>query len=242
MFRKIYNILVVVVAAIKTLPGLNKVKKMNDESQYNEKKELTYKVTSRFGDDIVKGSKAIVTVNGLDKDIYGKPILFVSNHQSNYDIPILLGVVPRQIGFISKIELKKMPIAGEWITEMNGVFMDRENPRQSLEAIKEGSQKLQAGHSLIIFPEGTRSKGPIVNDFKGGSLALAKKANVPIVPIVIDGTYKIGKEKRPKIKITFLNPIYLEKNANLNLVAASIKNNIEQVLEDNKKYVKKINY
>jgi 1-acyl-sn-glycerol-3-phosphate acyltransferase len=237
--RKLYNIFMAIIAAIRTLPGLKKAKKMEADELFYIKKTLINKVTHRFGEEVIKTSNAQVTVEGLNNSLQDQTVLYVANHQSNYDIPLLFKTVPQQIGFIAKIETKKIPIAGEWITQMNGVFMDRADKRQSLQAIKDGILKLKAGHSLVIFPEGTRSNCDNLNDFKGGSLSLAKNANVPIVPIAIDGSYKIQREKKANVRITFLNPIFLTKEDNLNDVAEDIKNNITMTIENNKRYIKK---
>ena len=240
MLRKIYNTIITIMAAIKTLPTLYKVKKMEYNELSDAKTKLIKKTTQGFGDTVMKVNKAELIVEGIENCSNIKTALFVSNHQSNFDIPLLLKVVPQQIGFISKIELKKLPIFGTWITEMNGIYIDRENKRQSLQAIKDGIIKLKEGHSLVIFPEGTRSKGLKINEFKTGSLTLAARADVPIIPVAIEGTYNVGVDKKPIITITFLNPIYLQPNDKLNDVTYSIQKNIEHVVEDNKQYIKEL--
>ena len=75
------------------------------------------------------------------------------------DIPVLLGYLNKPIGFVSKAEIKKFPVVPTWMELMNCVFMDRSDRRQSLKAIKDGIELLKNGHSIVIFPEGTRSKG-----------------------------------------------------------------------------------
>ena len=99
--------------------------------------------------------------------------------------------MPRVIGFISKIEVEKIPVVKTWMTFMHCVFMDRSNVRKSGEAIIKGIRNLKAGFSIVIFPEGTRSKGDKMAEFKAGSFKLATKAKCPIVPITMNGSYKI---------------------------------------------------
>ncbi|PMU48000.1 1-acyl-sn-glycerol-3-phosphate acyltransferase, partial [Pseudomonas sp. GP01-A3] len=82
----------------------------------------------------------------------------------------------KPIGFIAKMEITKLPIVPGWMEQMHCVFMDRSDRRQSLKAIKDGVEKLKNGHSLVIFPEGTRSKGTQMGEFKSGSLHLATKS------------------------------------------------------------------
>src|SRR5699024_1808110 len=91
-------------------------------------------------------------------------------------------------GFIAKVELTKFPIVSQWMKEMKCIFMDRSDRRQSLQSIKEGINILKNGHSMVIFPEGTRSKSDAMGEFKAGSMTLATKSGVPIVPITISGS------------------------------------------------------
>ena len=135
------------------------------------------------------GSKIHVT--GIENIPKEGGVLFISNHQSNFDIPIFIGFVPRDKGFIAKLELLKVPSFGRWMKYIGCVFIDRKDPRQSLTALNQAAESLKAGHSLVIFPEGTRSADGTVGPFKPGSLKLAMKARVPIVPVTIKGSMGI---------------------------------------------------
>ena len=126
-----------------------------------------------------------------EKNIPDGPVLYVGNHQGNFDIPIYLISIPNLIGFISKIEVQKIPLVTGWMNALHCVFMDRSNVRKSGEAIIKGIRNLKAGFSIVIFPEGTRSKGDKMAEFKAGSFKLATKAKCPIVPITMNGSYKI---------------------------------------------------
>ena len=94
-------------------------------------------------------------MKGLENVRKDKPVLVVSNHQSNMDIPVLLGYLNKPIGFVSKAEIK-VPSC----TNLDGTYelciMDRSDRRQSLQAIKDGIELLKNGHSIVIFPEGTK--------------------------------------------------------------------------------------
>lgn len=156
-----------------------------------------------------------VTVNGVENLPKGA-VVFVANHQGSFDIPVLIAYVPKPFGFISKIEVLKIPIVGGWMRVMNCVFMDRSSRVKSTQAIVEGVKVLKEGHSLVIFPEGTRSKGGPVQTFKAGSVRLAIDAEVPIVPIAIDGTADILEKNKffmtpADVTITILPPIPVEK-------------------------------
>ncbi|MBU3803256.1 MAG: 1-acyl-sn-glycerol-3-phosphate acyltransferase, partial [Candidatus Cellulosilyticum pullistercoris] len=127
-------------------------------------------------------------------------VVFISNHQGNFDIPLLMGYIDMPKGFISKIEAKKIPIVAKWMELIHCVFMDRSTLKGSAGAIIEGIKTLKAGHSLVIFPEGTRSKSDHMGEFKSASFKLATKPGIPIVPVTIDGSYKIMEQNHNKIK------------------------------------------
>lgn len=178
-----------------------------------EKQEkLLYKVTTNWARTMVKLTGSSIHVTG-EENIPEGNVLFVSNHQGNFDIPVLLGYLPKGKGFVAKIELRKIPILSGWMKKLGCLFLDRKDPRQSLKVIIEGIDLLKKGHTLVVFPEGTRSKGNPMAEFKKGSMKLATKSGVPIVPVTIDGTYRMLEEKN-KIKKANVNvkihaPIYM---------------------------------
>jgi len=138
--------------------------------------------------------------------------VFVANHQSNFDIPLLLGYINKPKGFIAKAETEKMPIVGGWMRYLRCVFMDRSNPRAALKAIKQGIEIVKSGYSLVIFPEGTRSVDGSLSEFKPGSFKLAMKAEAMIVPVTISGSFGIMKKgslriKPSQVKITISDPV-----------------------------------
>jgi 1-acyl-sn-glycerol-3-phosphate acyltransferase len=97
---------------------------------------------------------------------------------------------------------------------MNGVFIDRQNPREAVNAINQAAENIKAGYSMGIFPEGTRTRDASVGEFKNGAFKIAQKTGCPIVPIAISGSYKLwedpGKIIPGTIKAHILEPIYTE--------------------------------
>ncbi len=169
----------------------------------------------KWAKHILKITGVTVEVEGLE-NIPQEACCFVSNHQGNFDFIAMFATIPKNMGFIAKKEIKKLKIISVWMKELKCVFIDRENIRESLKAINEGAENLKKGHSMVIFPEGTRSKGKQMGQFKKGSLKMALKANVPIVPITVDGSYKIfeehnGRLRKGNIKLVFSKPIYVDK-------------------------------
>lgn len=179
-----------------TIPALIKVKKLDRAKRFQEKDKIVHEEAKKWAKRIVQLTGSTVQVSGEEHIPKEGAVLFVSNHQGNFDIPVLIGYIDKPKAFISKIEIKKLPLIGSWMQVMNCIFMDRKDLRQQLRAINEGVELLKKGYSLVIFPEGTRSKSDQMNRFKPGSLKLAIKTGVPIVPVTIKGTYKIMENNR----------------------------------------------
>lgn len=154
-----------------------------------------------------------VEVNGLN-NIPNRNVLYVSNHQSIVDIPVMLGYIPGIKSFIAKKETAKLPIIKWWMKEINCVFLDRHNIRQGMKDMAQAKQFLQTGTSMVIYPEGTRSRSDKMGEFKKGSLKIAVQAGVPIVPVAISGSYLAYEKdkmiRKATIKMAIGNPIYVE--------------------------------
>ena len=212
MFRIIYLGTYLVANLLYLLLFIKKVQRIEKLTLHDKMYDFVFNTAYRIGNGLVKRSGSSIYILGTEK-IPDGPVLFVSNHQSNFDIPLMLSFVNKPKSFIAKIELANIPLLSCWLKAGNCVFIDRENPRQSLKVINEGIEILKSGHSMVIFPEGTRSKGPQIQDFKKGSLRLATKSGVPIVPVTIKDSYKMYEENNGRIRparvtITVSDPIY----------------------------------
>lgn len=185
---------------VAIIPRSNAVKKLISEGNFDKADKIVYETTRNWARRLVKLTGSNVNVRGSENLPREGSILFVSNHQGDFDIPILMGWLDRPKGFISKVEVKKLPMIRTWMKYMRCVFIDRKDARQSVEAINEGIKTLKEGHPLVIFPEGTRSRGDALGEFKPGSFKLATKSGVPVVPIVIKGSYRIFEENNYRMK------------------------------------------
>jgi 1-acyl-sn-glycerol-3-phosphate acyltransferase len=119
------------------------------------------------------------------------PLCFVSNHGSIFDIVLILAFAGRSVGFVAKKELAWVPFIDLWILLIGGLFIDRKNVRKAIKTIEHGVQLIKGGNAMIIFPEGTRSRGRGLLPFHAGSLKLATQSEATIVPVAISGSYEV---------------------------------------------------
>ncbi|MBQ9273117.1 MAG: 1-acyl-sn-glycerol-3-phosphate acyltransferase [Mogibacterium sp.] len=179
---------------------------------------------------IRKGQKrwveTMAPVLGLTFDVRGEenipapsdgPFMIYCNHQSFADIPATLWLMKDhgQMGYVSKEEWRKYGVLRDVIEYTRSIFLVRDNPKEAVRALSEAKKLLGMGFNLLIFPEGTRSKGPEMGDFKTGAFKFAEKAKVPILPVTVDGSYKFFEEKgtwQPAhIKVTAHPLVHIEQ-------------------------------
>ncbi len=129
-----------------------------------------------------------VQMQGLDHLRDGGPFIFAPNHQSHLDILILLGWLPGRTRFAAKQELWRHPVVGGVLDTLGMVPIDREHPERSLDGLREAAGE---GHSMVIFPEGTRSRNGALLPFKKGAFVLAIGAQLPVVPVICRGTRRL---------------------------------------------------
>jgi 1-acyl-sn-glycerol-3-phosphate acyltransferase len=148
----------------------------------------------------------------------------VSNHQGAFDIPILMSIFPWTLGFITKKELMYFPILNFWMAAVGCVFLDRRRSRNAILVFEKATKQLRGAHPMAIFPEGTRSKGNRVADFKPGALKLPIKAQVPIIPVSIDGSSIFeGGNKSNEIFVTIHPKVEFSEIADLETAQIAVK-------------------
>jgi 1-acyl-sn-glycerol-3-phosphate acyltransferase len=136
-----------------------------------------------------------VTVKGLERVKLGETYVFISNHQSIYDIPVIFASLPFQLRIIAKESLGRFPFLGWHLVRAGHLLVDRRNPDRA--GILNRWRGLVAKRiSLIIFPEGTRSADGQIGHFKAGSFLLALEAGLTIVPVTVSGTIDVMKKGR----------------------------------------------
>ncbi|MDR3167064.1 MAG: 1-acyl-sn-glycerol-3-phosphate acyltransferase [Treponema sp.] len=160
----------------------------------------------------------LIKCTGCDLQVRGKEhipprggVCFVCNHGGVFDIILALALIGRPFGFIAKKELLLVPFIDMWIFLLGGLFIDRKNIKKALATINKGVRRLKEGSGILVFPEGTRSKGQGLLPFHSGSLKLATQAGVPIVPMAISGSYDVFEKNYQvhavPVRVVFLPPI-----------------------------------
>lgn len=158
-------------------------------------REVTGHAAYLWAQDVCRRLKLTIKVSGQENLPPDDGFLIISNHQGYADIiALLIAADQRQIGFIAKDSLEKVPMLGRWIRNIGGLFLKRGNPREAMKSLQEGAQRMKSGYNLVIFPEGTRSRETRMRHFKGGSFKMAFKAKVPIVPVTLEGAYHVYEE------------------------------------------------
>ncbi|MEW6387375.1 MAG: lysophospholipid acyltransferase family protein [Thermodesulfobacteriota bacterium] len=132
-----------------------------------------------------------VQVQGLEHLTPGQTYVFAANHRSQFDIFVLLAVLPGNFLWVAKKSLFRIPVFGQALTRMGSIAIDRENLSEAIRGLNQATRTVQAGTSMIIFPEGTRANSRELLPFKKGVFIMALKARQPVVPVSINGTLAI---------------------------------------------------
>jgi 1-acyl-sn-glycerol-3-phosphate acyltransferase len=168
---------------------------------------------------IVQGwASLLIALTGCDYKVSGREnipkdggLCFVSNHCGFLDILLILASAGRPVGFIAKKELALVPLINIWILLIGGLYIDRKSVRKSFATINKGVKKIRQGGSILIFPEGHRSKGRGLLPFHPGSFKLATQSEAPIIPAAITGSYEVYEKTRlvhaKPVRLVFGKPI-----------------------------------
>ncbi|MFQ6616139.1 MAG: lysophospholipid acyltransferase family protein [Fidelibacterota bacterium] len=141
---------------------------------------------------LVAASGVVTRVRGLENLDPKRHYFFACNHESAFDIPLALGGLPYHAVPVAKKELKKIPVMGWAMSRAKHIFVDRRDYRKAMETLEEARESLRKyPRSVLIFPEGTRSRDGEIHPFKKGGLGLAIDLDMPVVPVAICGTARV---------------------------------------------------
>ena len=131
------------------------------------------------------------TLEGAEHLTGTGPYVVLSNHASNFDPVVLFATLPIGMTYVAKQELRRVPIFGTMIAHTGAVFVDRGNSQAAIAAMHVAADRVRNGQNVLVFPEGHRSRDGHLQAFKKGGFLLAIEAGVPLLPVVLHGTFGI---------------------------------------------------
>ncbi|HIJ87674.1 MAG TPA: 1-acyl-sn-glycerol-3-phosphate acyltransferase [Desulfuromonadales bacterium] len=191
-------------------------------------------------------ARLMLALNGVKVTVSGSELLpegaviFMSNHQSNFDILALLAAMPRRFYWIAKKELFEIPLFGHAMRRGGYIPLDRGDGRKALQSLDEAAAAINQGKSVVLFPEGTRTTDGTLLPFKRGGFILARKADVPVIPVTINGSGRVNPANRIRlfsgnISITLHPPVAfpseLRRSEAESWMMEQVRKQIESVLE-----------
>jgi 1-acyl-sn-glycerol-3-phosphate acyltransferase len=155
--------------------------------------------TSPVVESIIKlWARLLVRAAGIDLHVENLELLdpkrryiFVANHYSYFDIPVVFAAIPQPIRFLAKKSLFQIPIFGQAIGRAGFIPIDRKNRRTAIKSFEMAGDRIRRGNSIVVFPEEGRSRHREMRPFQRGAFLLALKSEQPIVPIAVDGTFDV---------------------------------------------------
>lgn len=150
------------------------------------------KVVGKFGRGTYNVIRTPVEIINKEKIPQNDNYVIVSNHQSYFDIPLILGFVYAS-GFLAKKELGNFPVVGKFMKDLGSILIDRNDPKSGAASLRKFAKSVKSGKIITIFPEGTRSLDGKVDEFKKGTLMVPYRYKANILPVTINGTLNISK-------------------------------------------------
>lgn len=189
--------------------SFRKAKESGDKDKFYK---LFQKSQDLYVSAVFDSAKIDFEVIGQNKINPQDTYLVVANHSSILDIVAVHKAFPKNLCFVSKIELSNVIVFSEWMRIMGSIFIDRNDSRSSILEFNKAINTLKSGMSMCIFPEGTRSNTGQIGEFKKGSFKIALKSSVKILPLVLHGTRSVYENNGNKLgdgamKAIFLDPI-----------------------------------
>ncbi|MEE8398442.1 MAG: lysophospholipid acyltransferase family protein [Desulfobacterales bacterium] len=207
-------------------------------SFFDRKGDAVHTVAKAWARGILFSARVKVTLKGLSHIDPAKSYIYMPNHLSQFDIPVLLGSLPVQFRWLAKVELFKIPVFGFALRRAGYIGIDRSNMRSAIRSLKRAGDIVRSGVSVLVFPEGTRSLDGNLHPFKKGGFVMAMSSGVSILPIVLHGTWDIMPAKKLSIRpghaiLEILAPIDVSAYAakNKEVLMADVRAAIQQAIE-----------
>jgi 1-acyl-sn-glycerol-3-phosphate acyltransferase len=183
----------------------------------------------RWSKDNLWLSRARVEIEGIENLNLSGPQILVANHSGLHDILSLSAYLPIQFRWIAKKSLFRTPFMGWHMRRSGYIPIDRENPREAAKSIIKAADEIRNGTNAIAFPEGTRSRTGDLGNFHSGAFSLALRTGVPLVPITLDGSYRVIAPKTLRVNPGTIIRIKIDRPIDLSSYARGDK---RKLMED----------
>jgi 1-acyl-sn-glycerol-3-phosphate acyltransferase len=205
---------------------------------FDRKGKLAYRLSRLWTWLVLKTGGVGLKIRGLDRLDSRQSYIFMANHQSNIDIPVLVQSFPQfQLRWIAKRELVYVPVFGWALWSSRHILVARGDPAEARATLRKAKKKLEEGASIILFPEGTRSRSGELLPFKRGGFLLALRTKAPVVPVTVNGSARIlprgdWRIRSGEVEVVVGEPISLERYrmADLNRLVTQVRNCVESNL------------
>ncbi len=195
----------------KLNPELKTAMEMKKTKPWEEYKAYVDKQLYDWLNPLIDMAGVNFEVKGRENIPENEPVIYTPNHSSMFDIPAIVLTTPKPPMFIAKKELSKIPVLKDWMWVIDCVFVDRKNKNSARSSLYDAIEMVKNGRSLVIFPEGTRSKDGTLGEFKGGAMKIAMETGAKVVPVLIEGSRarleETGNVTAGTVYVTFLEPI-----------------------------------
>lgn len=190
---------------------LKKVQEMKKTQSWREYRPFVDEVLYGWLNPMVDMAGVKFEATGVEKIPQNEPIIFTPNHAGAFDIPAIVLTAPKPPIFMAKKELGKIPVLKNWMDAVDCVFVDRNNKNSAHSSLQQAIDAVKDGRSIVVFPEGTRSKTGELGEFRGGAMKIAMETGAKVVPVLLEGTRDrleaTGNVTAGTVYVTYLDPI-----------------------------------
>lgn len=190
---------------------LKKVQEMKKTQSWREYRPFVDEVLYSWLNPMVDMAGVKFVATGVEKIPENEPIIYTPNHAGAFDIPAIVLTAPKPPIFMAKKELGKIPVLKNWMDAVDCVFVDRNNKNSAHSSLQQAIDAVNDGRSIVVFPEGTRSKTGELGEFRGGAMKIAMETGARVVPVLLEGTRDrleaTGNVTAGTVNVTYLDPI-----------------------------------
>lgn len=225
--------------------------KLTEKTKGIEKaEEEAFRVVHKWAERCVRQGKSTVTISGTENIPEGKPLLYVSNHQSYADIPMIIYALgSRKVAFMLKDTMLKIPFIGNYLRYMHCIPVNQKSAREAAHSVSLAVDEINKGMSIVIFPEGKRSFNNLPAEFKNGAFRIVMKTGVTLQPIYLHNVHRVYEGNGCMVTPADVHINILEPIETSEMTRADIKTLNEKVfnvindfaIKFNKDYEEKIN-